>query len=80
MRIYIKPVGSVAKNFDYQSGDYSIELIIGDAVLSNSFQWILATVNLKFPELVGSETVEKLTYRQKSNVYSSKPEIKVRSI
>ncbi|XP_001601669.2 dolichyl-diphosphooligosaccharide--protein glycosyltransferase subunit 2 [Nasonia vitripennis] len=70
------PVGTAAKNFNYQSGDYNVELIVGDAVLSNSFQWTLATVSLKFPEPSASDVVEKSTYRQKPNVYSPKPEIK----
>ena len=63
--------------FGYQSGEYNVELIIGDAVLSNSFQWTLATVNLKFPEGSASDVAEKSTYKQKPNVYSMQPEIKV---
>ncbi|XP_058805642.1 dolichyl-diphosphooligosaccharide--protein glycosyltransferase subunit 2 [Phymastichus coffea] len=70
------PVGSEAKNFNYQSTDYNIELIVGDAILSNSFQWTVATIGLKFPETAASEVAEKSTYRQKPNVYSPKPEIK----
>ncbi|XP_011503623.1 PREDICTED: dolichyl-diphosphooligosaccharide--protein glycosyltransferase subunit 2 [Ceratosolen solmsi marchali] len=70
------PVGTAAKNFDYQSGVYSIELIVGDAVVSNSFQWNLAAVNLKFPELISSEVVEKSTYKREPDIYLPKPEIK----
>ena len=62
--------------FNYQNGDYNIELIIGDAVLSNSFQWVLGTVSLKFPEGAVSEDVKKPSYKQ-PNVYTLQPEIKV---
>ncbi|KAK2585464.1 hypothetical protein KPH14_010122 [Odynerus spinipes] len=71
------PLTSAAVNFGYQSGDYNIDLIIGDAVLSNSFQWTVATVNLKFPDAVATESNGKnASYKQKSNIYTTKPEIK----
>ncbi|KAH8415849.1 hypothetical protein KR222_002120, partial [Zaprionus bogoriensis] len=41
-------VGNQAKNFNYQSGMYYIYLTVGDASLSNSFEWLLADVQLKF--------------------------------
>lgn len=41
-------VGNQGKNFNYQSGLYNIFLTVGDASLSNSFDWILAEVQLKF--------------------------------
>ncbi|PBC25803.1 dolichyl-diphosphooligosaccharide--protein glycosyltransferase subunit 2 [Apis cerana] len=71
------PVGTAAANFNYQSRDYNVELIIGDAILSNPFQWTVATVSLKFPEPSLSERTDKnVFYKSKSNVYSTKPEIK----
>ncbi|XP_033219779.1 dolichyl-diphosphooligosaccharide--protein glycosyltransferase subunit 2 [Belonocnema kinseyi] len=70
------PVGSAAKNFGYQSGDYKVELIVGDAVLSNSFQWNVATVSLKFPEPTGVEAAEKSSAFKDKTVYEPKPEIK----
>ncbi|CAK9802668.1 Dolichyl-diphosphooligosaccharide--protein glycosyltransferase subunit 2 [Anthophora quadrimaculata] len=71
------PVGTAAMNFDYQSGDYNVELIVGDAVLNNPFQWTVATVNLKFPETTLAERGDKgVLYKYKSNVYTTKPEIK----
>ncbi|XP_031843739.1 oligosaccharide transferase delta subunit [Nomia melanderi] len=70
------PVGSAAVNFDHQSGDYNVELIVGDAILTNPFQWTVATVNLKFPESVSTERVDKsVSYKRKSNVYTTKAEI-----
>ncbi|XP_076282392.1 oligosaccharide transferase delta subunit [Lasioglossum baleicum] len=48
------PVGSAGANFDHQSGDYNVELIVGDAILTNPFQWTVATVNLKFPDPTSS--------------------------
>ncbi|XP_003707065.1 oligosaccharide transferase delta subunit isoform X2 [Megachile rotundata] len=71
------PVGSMAANFDYLSGDYNVELIVGDAVLSNPFQWTVATVTLKFPEPISTERADKgVLYKYKSNIYETKPEIK----
>ncbi|XP_006611989.1 dolichyl-diphosphooligosaccharide--protein glycosyltransferase subunit 2 [Apis dorsata] len=70
------PVGTAAANFNYQSRDYNVELIIGDAILNNPFQWTVATVSLKFPEPSSSERTDKnVFYKSKSNVYSTKPEI-----
>ncbi|KAH8347702.1 hypothetical protein KR084_000312, partial [Drosophila pseudotakahashii] len=43
-------VGNNGKNFYYQSGTYSIYLTVGDASLSNSFEWLVAEVQLKFNE------------------------------
>ena len=76
-----QPVASAAHTFGYESGDYNVELIVGDALVSNPFQWTLATVSLKFPEPSGAEinVAEKSSaYKQKPNVYTVKPEIKVR--
>ncbi|XP_053978808.1 dolichyl-diphosphooligosaccharide--protein glycosyltransferase subunit 2 [Hylaeus anthracinus] len=71
------PVGSAAGNFDHQSGDYNVELIVGDAILNNPFQWKLATVTLKFPEPTSAERIDKSnSHRPKLDVYSTKPEIK----
>ncbi|EDW48359.1 dolichyl-diphosphooligosaccharide--protein glycosyltransferase subunit 2 [Drosophila sechellia] len=43
-------VGNNGKNFNYQSGTYSIYLTVGDSSLSNSFEWLVAEVQLKFNE------------------------------
>ncbi len=34
-------VGASAKELGYLSGKYSMELIVGDAVIENPFSWIL---------------------------------------
>jgi len=47
-------VGNNGKNFNYQSGTYSIYLTVGDASLSNSFEWLVAEVQLKFSEDKGN--------------------------
>ncbi|XP_055531785.1 dolichyl-diphosphooligosaccharide--protein glycosyltransferase subunit 2 [Wyeomyia smithii] len=41
-------VGARSADFGYKSGLYSIELIVGDALISNSFKWLVADVNIKF--------------------------------
>lgn len=71
-------MGTAAANFGHQSGDYNVELIIGDAVISNPFQFNVGTVTLKFPEPAAAEGADKSTsYKQKPNVYTTKSEIKV---
>ncbi|XP_071633205.1 dolichyl-diphosphooligosaccharide--protein glycosyltransferase subunit 2 isoform X2 [Temnothorax longispinosus] len=71
------PVGTAAANFGHQSGEYNMELIVGDAVISNPFRFNIATVTLKFPEPTSMEGADKsVSYKQKPNVYTTKPEIK----
>lgn len=74
------PVGTSAQTFGYHSDDYNLDLIVGDAVLSNPFQWHVAVVGLKFPEPTGTEaaTISKAVgYKHTPNVFMPKPEIKV---
>lgn len=61
-------IGSSAKDFGYKSGKYSVELIIGDAVIENPISWVVADVSLTFPEAPSSE--------EKQDQYAKKPEIK----
>lgn len=68
-------VESAGGNFGHQSGDYNVELIVGDALLGNSFQWTLAMVSLKFPEKASAEAA-KLSHKEISDIYQPKPEIK----
>lgn len=75
------PVGSEASTFGYYSGEYDVDLIVGDAVLNNSFQWRVATVDLKFPEQTGNEVVNMnkfVGYSKNSAIFTPKSEIKVR--
>jgi oligosaccharyltransferase complex subunit delta (ribophorin II) len=62
-------VGGREKEFGYLSGEYMMELIIGDAVIQNPLSWIVADVNLKF-----SDSQQPSTSRLDS--YKAKPEIK----
>ncbi|XP_055628347.1 dolichyl-diphosphooligosaccharide--protein glycosyltransferase subunit 2 [Toxorhynchites rutilus septentrionalis] len=41
-------VGARSSDFGHKSGVYSVELIVGDALISNSFKWLVADVNVKF--------------------------------
>lgn len=43
-------VGTRGNDFEYKSGVYKLELIVGDSSLSNSFKWHVANVQLKFPQ------------------------------
>lgn len=43
-------IGARGGDFGYKSGVYSLELIVGDASLSNSFKWHVANVQLKFSQ------------------------------
>lgn len=61
-------IGAKAEDFNHISGLYDVELIIGDAVLSNSFSWKLGSVKLSFtsePKIKSNE-----------DLYKPKPEIK----
>ncbi|XP_065086141.1 dolichyl-diphosphooligosaccharide--protein glycosyltransferase subunit 2 [Ochlerotatus camptorhynchus] len=55
-------VGARSNDFGYKSGVYSVELIVGDALISNSFRWLLADVSLKFTGELAKETAN--TVRQ----------------
>lgn len=44
-------VGARAVYFQHKSGVYSLELIVGDSAISNSFRWHLADIELKFHEV-----------------------------
>lgn len=72
------PVGSDAQTFGSRSGDYNVDLIIGDAILNNPFQWNLAVVRLKFPEPTATDATatKSTTIKQKSSTFTPKPEIK----
>ena len=59
-----------SKDFNYLSGSYKINLIIGDSLVMNSVNWYIATVSIQF----GSQTPtsQSTTFTE----YSPKPEIK----
>ncbi|KAK3803364.1 hypothetical protein RRG08_006917 [Elysia crispata] len=61
-------VGANAKDFGHKSGKYTMELIVGDAVIENPFSWTVADVSLTFPE---GAAVKK----DQANQYAKKPEI-----
>lgn len=63
-------VGAKQAEFKHLSGTYSVELIVGDVVISNSFVWKFADVALK---LSGDSSKAA---QLKSNVYLPKPEIR----
>lgn len=52
-------VGARGADFGYKTGLYKLELIIGDSSLSNSFQWHVADVELKFNQ-VEKDSSQKL--------------------
>jgi len=62
-------VGSSAKEFSGASGKYSMELIVGDAVMQNPFSWAVADVALTFPEQAAAKP-------DTLSQYTKKPEIK----
>lgn len=43
-------VGGKNSPFNSQTGDYTLELIIGDVSLSNSFKWLIADFHMKFSQ------------------------------
>ncbi|GFN95846.1 dolichyl-diphosphooligosaccharide--protein glycosyltransferase subunit 2 [Plakobranchus ocellatus] len=62
-------VGTNAKEFGYKSGKYTMELIVGDAVIENPFSWTVADVSLTFPEGGAAK-------KDQVDQYAKKPEIK----
>ncbi|XP_037043681.1 dolichyl-diphosphooligosaccharide--protein glycosyltransferase subunit 2-like [Bradysia coprophila] len=56
-------VGARGVDFGHISGLYSMELIVGDASLSNSFKWYVADIQLKFssqPKAVSNTPIRTL--------------------
>ncbi|KAL5293385.1 RPN2 family protein [Megaselia abdita] len=41
-------VGQKAGDFNYNSGVYGIEIIVGDSQITNSFQWTIGSLDLKY--------------------------------
>ncbi|CAB3360708.1 Hypothetical predicted protein [Cloeon dipterum] len=63
-------VGARASDFQHQSGKYRLELLVGDAVLANSFSWQVAEASLTFAP---AASAPELDFHK---VYKPKPEIK----
>lgn len=47
-------VGARAADFNSKTGLYSIDLIVGDSSISNSFKWHVADIQIKFSGEIGS--------------------------
>jgi len=62
-------VGANAKEFGHLSGRYTLDLIVGDAVIENPLHWTVADVALTFPEGAADEEDAK------ASRYVIKPEI-----
>ncbi|KAJ6643479.1 Dolichyl-diphosphooligosaccharide--protein glycosyltransferase subunit 2 [Pseudolycoriella hygida] len=60
-------VGARSADFGHNSGLYSMDLIVGDASLSNSFKWYVADIQLKFSS--------QPKVANKTPIRSSRPEI-----
>ncbi|XP_072029908.1 dolichyl-diphosphooligosaccharide--protein glycosyltransferase subunit 2-like [Amphiura filiformis] len=54
--------------FQYLSGKYTLELIVGDAVVQNPLLWNLADVVLKFPDEAEAKPVDKTRYTAKPEI------------
>lgn len=59
-------LNNAAADFNSQAGDYSVNVILGDAVISNPASWHAATVTINFPELEDAMA---------AGIYDAKPEI-----
>lgn len=53
-------VGARSADFGHRSGLYALELIVGDASLSNSFRWLVTDVQLKFGQQPTAASAEQL--------------------
>lgn len=64
----------LVEQLNYLSGVYTMELIVGDSSMENSFLWVLGTIELDLPE--ASEGVAKpFTVADIQSLYGPKPEI-----
>lgn len=61
-------VGARGADFGHRSGAYALELLVGDASLSNSFRWAVADLELKFNQ-------EPAARSDKNNTRVPRPEI-----
>lgn len=66
--VLFQDIGSKATDFNYVSGLYTVNLIIGDVILTNPFSWNLADVKLKLSDQ---------PVQTKQSLYDPKPEIQV---
>ncbi|XP_015757328.1 PREDICTED: dolichyl-diphosphooligosaccharide--protein glycosyltransferase subunit 2-like, partial [Acropora digitifera] len=63
-------VGATAKDsFGSLSGKYKMELIVGDAVIQNPFEWNIGVLSLTFAQEAAKPS------KDKESMYSSRPEI-----
>lgn len=58
-----------SKDFGHLSGAYEVSLIVGDALVMNSINWNLATVNIQFGSQAGPSPAAQ-------SEYATKPEIR----
>ncbi|XP_026680294.1 dolichyl-diphosphooligosaccharide--protein glycosyltransferase subunit 2 [Diaphorina citri] len=64
-------LGAKSSVLNHQSGVYSVSLIVGDAVVANSFVWDIATIQLKLtesPSPAASHTSKQLYYKPKPEI------------
>ncbi|XP_068707111.1 dolichyl-diphosphooligosaccharide--protein glycosyltransferase subunit 2-like [Montipora foliosa] len=63
-------VGATAKDsFGSLSGKYKMELLVGDAVIQNPFEWTVGVLSLTFADESAKPS------KDKENMYTSRPEI-----
>jgi oligosaccharyltransferase complex subunit delta (ribophorin II) len=60
-------LNTAAADFNSKAGDYSVSIILGDAVIANPTSWAAAIVSVDFPELEEEEA---------AGHYDVKPEIR----
>ncbi|XP_013402149.1 dolichyl-diphosphooligosaccharide--protein glycosyltransferase subunit 2 [Lingula anatina] len=61
-------VGSSAKDFGWLSGKYTMDLVVGDAVIENPLFWTVADVSLTFPEGSAPKAPASDLYAPKKNI------------
>uniref|UniRef100_A0A4D5R9X7 Dolichyl-diphosphooligosaccharide--protein glycosyltransferase subunit 2 n=1 Tax=Scolopendra viridis TaxID=118503 RepID=A0A4D5R9X7_SCOVI len=61
-------VNSKAKDFGYLSGEYQLDLILGDAIISNPFLWLIADVEISFPDNPSPSPLQENQYTPKHEI------------
>jgi len=57
-----------AKEFGYKSGKYTVDLIVGDAVIQNPISWTVAEVQLSLGEAPSSKATPSVQYKKKPEI------------
>ncbi|XP_065322332.1 dolichyl-diphosphooligosaccharide--protein glycosyltransferase subunit 2-like isoform X2 [Gordionus sp. m RMFG-2023] len=65
-----------AKEFDHLSGEYEVELFVGDRFISNPIKWTFTDCQLNFPSVTGDVSPTEAKVKEAESRFAEKAEIK----